>query len=81
MDFPEVVRRVSAQGIEGQHGVDPDDASYFVSRITLRRSTRPGMATWRKQLFIALAHNAASQAEFLCLPEERTVVMGAQVEI
>jgi KUP system potassium uptake protein len=79
-DFPEVLRRISVKGVEG-HMVDPDDASYFVSRITLRRTDRPGMSRWRKALFIALAHNAASQAEFLCLPDERTVVMGTEIDI
>jgi KUP system potassium uptake protein len=39
------------------------------------------MSAWRKALFIAMAHNTASQAEFLCLPGDRTVVMGAQVDI
>jgi len=28
-----------------------------------------------------LAHNAASQADFLGLPDERTVVMGAHVDL
>jgi KUP system potassium uptake protein len=39
------------------------------------------MSTWRKRLFVTLAHNAASQVEYLCLPEDRTVVMGSQVDI
>ncbi|MCU1613495.1 MAG: potassium transporter Kup, partial [Frankiales bacterium] len=52
-----------------------------LSRITLRRTRRPGMSTWRKQLFIVMAHNAASQAEFLHLPDDRTVVMGSQVDL
>jgi KUP system potassium uptake protein len=39
------------------------------------------MATWRKRLFIGLAHNAASQAEFLHLPEERTIVLSAEVPV
>lgn len=79
-DFPEVLRRVGIKGVEG-HDVDPEHASYFVSRITLRRTNRPGMSRWRKALFIALAHNAASQAEFLCLPDDQTVVMGGHVDI
>jgi KUP system potassium uptake protein len=81
-DFPEVLRRASAQqppGLEGE--LDPDAASYFLSRITLRRTSLPGMSAWRKQLFIALAHNAASQAEFLCLPIDGTVVMGSHVDL
>ncbi len=81
-DFPEVLKRASAHPTSALGGpVDPDTASYFVSRITLRRSERPGMSTWRKVLFIGLAHNAASQAEFLCLPDDRTVVMGSHVEL
>jgi KUP system potassium uptake protein len=79
-DFPEVLRRVSEKGIEGRD-VDVDNASYFVSRINLRRTDLPGMNRWRKELFIGLARNAASQAEFLCLPDERTVVVGANIDI
>jgi KUP system potassium uptake protein len=76
-DFPEVLRRVSGQHPETD--LDLDHASYFVSRITLRRTNGRGMVTWRKQLFLALAHNAPSQADFLCLPEDRTIVMSGEV--
>jgi KUP system potassium uptake protein len=78
-DFPEVLRRIA--GLHPETDLNLDDASYFLSRITLRRTNRPGMATWRKQLFLALAHNAASQAEFLRLPEDRTVVLSAEVPL
>ncbi|MCU1617560.1 MAG: potassium transporter Kup, partial [Frankiales bacterium] len=71
-DFPEVLRRVSAEDAEGlPPDLDPGQVSFFLSRITLRRTRRPGMSTWRKQLFIVMAHNAASQAEFLHLPDDR----------
>ena len=39
------------------------------------------MATWRKRLFIGLAHNAANPAESFCLPEDRTIVMGAHIDL
>jgi KUP system potassium uptake protein len=78
-DFPEVLRRVTDSRPE--LGLDADNAAYFLSRITLRRTNRPGMVTWRKQLFIALAHNAPSQAEALCLPEDRTIVMSGDVPV
>ncbi|MFC4089661.1 hypothetical protein [Micromonospora sp. GCM10011541] len=61
--------------------MDLDHVSYLVSRITLRCTRQPGMAIWRKRLFIALAHNAASHAEFLHLPEERTIVLSAEVPV
>ena len=39
------------------------------------------MSIWRKRLFIGLAHNAASPAEYFALPEERTVVMGSHIDL
>jgi KUP system potassium uptake protein len=60
---------------------DPAVASYFVSRITLRRTRAPGMSGWRKQLFVVLAHNATSQAEYLGLPEDRTVLLSSFVDL
>ncbi|MFU8874573.1 potassium transporter Kup [Micromonospora sp. SL4-19] len=78
-DFPEVLRRAAAHPVA--KGVTLDQVSYFVSKITLRCTRSPGMATWRKRLFIGLAHNAASQAEFLHLPEEQTIVLSAEVPV
>jgi KUP system potassium uptake protein len=39
------------------------------------------MATWRKRLFIGLAHNAANPADNFCLPIDRVVVMGAHLDL
>jgi KUP system potassium uptake protein len=81
-DFPEVLRRA----LERDHGgvgpgIDLDKVSYFVSHIAFHRSGRPGMSAWRTRLFMVLAHNSASQADFLHLPVRRTVIMGEQVDI
>jgi KUP system potassium uptake protein len=77
-DFPEVLRRARTE-LERQ--IDTEDVSYFVSRIRLRRTHYPGMTTWRKMLFIALAQNAASQAEFLYLPADATITLSAEVPV
>ncbi|MCU1659866.1 MAG: Low affinity potassium transport system protein kup, partial [Pseudonocardiales bacterium] len=61
--------------------IDPDEASYFLSRIAIERGQRPGMTTWRKRLFIGLSHNAASPATYFALPDDRTVVMGSRIEL
>ena len=74
-----MLRRVAGQHPETD--LDPDHASYFVSRINLRRTERPGMVGWRKRLFLALAQNAPSQTENLWLPENRTVVMSGEVPV
>jgi KUP system potassium uptake protein len=81
-DFPEVIRRAAVRKPAPLEGtVDPEEMSYFLSQITVRRSHRPGLSGWRELLFITLARNAPSQAEFLCLPQERTVVMSATVDL
>jgi len=70
-----------ANGVFPEFDIDPDTASYFLSRIILERSSRPGMSTWRKRIFIGLSHNAASPAAAFTLPLDRTVVMGTRVEV
>jgi KUP system potassium uptake protein len=86
-DFPEALHRAMHEYPEGfgigQDCEPPaeDDESYFLSRVTLRRTHAPGLADWRKRLFIVLAHNAASQAEFLRLPVDRTVVLSAEIPV
>jgi KUP system potassium uptake protein len=39
------------------------------------------MSRWRKRLFLGLAHNAANPAERFHLPEDRTIVVGAHLEL
>ncbi|MGQ4599609.1 KUP/HAK/KT family potassium transporter [Nocardia sp. R6R-6] len=58
-----------------------DDASYFLSKIELRRGAAPTMALWRKRLFIATSYLTADAAEQFGLPRERTVIMGSHIEI
>jgi KUP system potassium uptake protein len=79
IDIPEVLRRIAGQYPETDF--EPDGASYFVSRLMLRRTDVPGLATWRKRLFLALAHNAASQIELLHLPWDRTIVLTMEVPL
>ena len=78
-DIPAVLRQ--ARGLSGELDLDPDNASSFLSRITIERSRRPGMATWRKRLFIGLSHNAATPATYFKLPVDRTVVIGSRIEL
>jgi KUP system potassium uptake protein len=78
-DIPAALRL--ADRPHGELDIDPDNASYFLSRVTLRLTHSPEMSRWRKKLFLALAQNAASPAEYFFLPETRTVVMGSQVDV
>lgn len=58
-----------------------DQASYFLSKIELRRGKAPTMAPWRKRLFIATSYITADAAEYFSLPRDRTVIMGSHIEV
>ena len=80
-DLPDVLRQAREVSPELSGDTDPDAALYYLSRITIERGDDPGMTTWRKRIFIGLAHNAASPATSFGLPTDRTIVMGSRVDL
>ena len=64
-----------------ERNLDLEGASFFISRMTITETKTPEMATWRKRLFLVMAHNAASPIEHFGLPIDRTVLMGSQVNL
>ena len=61
--------------------IDPDNATYFLSRETILATTRPGMALWRERLFAFMSRNAQPATIFFNLPANRVVELGMQVEL
>ena len=78
-DIPAVLKTLEPAETEGQ--LQLEEASYFLSTIELRRGKEPTMAPWRKRLFIATSYIAADAAEHFGLPRDRTVIMGAQINV
>ena len=78
-DVPAALATLTPEQTEGR--IDLSDATYFLSKIELRQGDAPGMATWRKRLFIATSHITADAADHFNLPRDRTVLMGAHVEV
>jgi KUP system potassium uptake protein len=64
-----------------QRNLDLEHASYFVSRMTITPNHAPGMSSWRKQLFVAMARNATSPIEHFGLPVDKTVVVSSHVAV
>ena len=60
--------------------MDARNASFFLSRVELRASDRPGMSRWRKHLFLVTAQIAAEPADYFKLPRDRTITLGSQIE-
>jgi KUP system potassium uptake protein len=82
MDEPNVPRALALatdHGLEGD--VDLAGASYFLSRIEIQLGDGPGLARWRKRLFIATSGMTTDAAEYFTLPRDRTLIMGSRVEI
>jgi KUP system potassium uptake protein len=66
---------------DGPGTLQIDQTSYFLSKIELLRGDEPTMAPWRKRLFIATSYIAADAAEHFALPRNRTLIMGAHIEV
>jgi KUP system potassium uptake protein len=78
-DVPSALALLEPSATEGP--IDLDNASYFLSKIELRRGKSPTMAGWRKQLFLATSHITADAAEYFGLPRDRTVIIGSHIEV
>ena len=80
-DIPRALEQASAADVLDEGLVDVHEASYFLSRGPIHRTRAPGMAQWRKALFLILARNAADPAAYFGLPVDRTVTMGQPVDV
>ncbi|MEW2396156.1 potassium transporter Kup [Streptomyces sp. NPDC046862] len=78
-DVPGTLATLDPAATEGPLRLD--QATYYLSKIELRRGKEPTMAPWRKRLFIATSYITADAAEYFGLPRDRTVIMGAQIEV
>ena len=78
-DVPAALRLLGPEVTEGP--LQLQQASYFLSKIELRAGNAPGMARWRKRLFVATSYITADAAEYFGLPRDRTVIMGSQIEL
>ena len=69
--------------VVGKHPLlqfDLDAAHYFLSLTTIHGAPW-SLRTWRTRLFIWMAHNAADRTEVFHLPPDRTVLMGAHIDL
>ncbi|ACC73832.1 potassium transporter Kup [Paraburkholderia phymatum] len=77
VDLPKALASAKSLGLE----VEPDEASYFLSRATVVPTPGAGMAMWRERLFAVMLHNVGNVAAYFKLPANRVIEVGARVEI
>jgi KUP system potassium uptake protein len=78
-NVPRILKQADEMGLE--RPVEFDGISYFLSRIEIQMGDEPGMARWRKRLFIATSHLTADASEYFKLPRDQTLIMGSRIEI
>jgi KUP system potassium uptake protein len=76
-NVPQVLREATAQGFV----FDPSATTYFLARVRVVVTRRPGMARWRKRLYALLAANALSASANYRIPSEQVFEVGVQVEL
>ncbi len=57
------------------------ETSYFLSRYTLLSDTCSNMPLWQEKLFASMLRNASDPAEYLGLPTNRVIELGAQIRL
>ena len=78
-DIPNVLARLTRD----RHGVEyiPERTTFFLGKesLVLRHTTDLGY--WRKRIFAFLSRNARDASAYFCLPANRVVELGLQIEL
>jgi KUP system potassium uptake protein len=80
METPDVMRGLQLCRKKGLN-IDPAATSFFLSRRTLRLSSRSQMRRWQEKLFIWLAGSAEDATTYFQIPPDRVVEIGTQIAI
>jgi KUP system potassium uptake protein len=80
-NVPQVLEVVDQMGIRCK----PMETSYFLGRerlipVSARVNDKVVLSRWRKIIFALMARNARSATEFFCIPPNRVVELGTQIE-
>jgi KUP system potassium uptake protein len=78
-NVPQVLELAEDAGLECP--LEVEQASYFLSTIDVAVGRGPGMATWRKRLFVATSGITADAADYLGVPRDRTLVIGSRIDV
>jgi KUP system potassium uptake protein len=76
-DVPEALKLLEPRGIE----LDPMRTSYFLSREIVTPGDSTLMRAWRQKLFAGMHRNASAAADYLNLPANRVVELGAKLAL
>jgi KUP system potassium uptake protein len=61
--------------------IDLHEASFFLSRRSLKAASKNGLPKWQKRIFIWLARAAEDATSYFQIPRDRVIEIGTQVAI
>jgi KUP system potassium uptake protein len=66
-----------------RHGIKLEalDTTFFLGKATLARAVKPGLFTWRRELFRWMQRNSPATAEYFGLPADRVIELGTQISL
>lgn len=77
-NIPQVLKNLDQPGFK----FDDKDVTYFLGKETIISTKKhSGMFRWREKLFSILSKNASTATAYFCIPADRVVEIGEQVEI
>jgi KUP system potassium uptake protein len=80
METPDIPASLDLCATRGLH-FDLMTSSFFISRVTIISTPKPGMLRWRERLFLTLYRSSMHAADFLKIPANRVIEMGTRIEI
>jgi KUP system potassium uptake protein len=76
-DVPEGLKALAPLGLTFKHL----ETTYFLGRETIVPSRTPAMSKLGRHLFAVMSRNERTASSFFCLPPNRVVELGAQIEL
>ena len=76
-DVPRALEQARSRGL----ACDMMETSFFLGRETLVPSSRSDLNRWQESVFMTMAATALSATTYFCIPPNRVVEVGAQIDV
>ncbi len=79
MEAPDIPRALSRKYLN--LNLDVATSSYYLSRRSIRPSSRSEMPFWQDRLFVWLTHQSSDASQYFAIPSDRVIEIGTQVAV
>jgi KUP system potassium uptake protein len=76
-DVPKALKLLERHGLK----FEALETTFFLGKATLARAAKPGLFTWRRELFRWMQRNSPATAEYFGLPPDRVIELGTRISL